>query len=237
MLNARSVLVSALTGREIEEIDNPAHDVALEVGDVVLLASDGLNTLSDTEIALTIDQGYEMGAQAICSTLVQKVIDRGLPRQDNVTVVAARVLGYGARSAANADEPSLPLTQATTRTDIPTAPVEQAAVKQDDPMVAQAAGGEPASAPRMEPPAKPARDPVSEPVTASMVPHTPGVVATDASAPASRPVPGQPPAAPEAGKPKPVAGSIPNRRRLILKILVVAAAAAAIASVIVTQTL
>ncbi len=69
VINARSVLVSALTGRDIEEIDNPAHDVALEIGDVVLLASDGLNTLSDTEIALAIDQSYDRGAKAIADVV------------------------------------------------------------------------------------------------------------------------------------------------------------------------
>ena len=122
VINARSVLVSALTGRDIEEIDNPAHDVALEIGDVVLLASDGLNTLSDTEIALAIDQSYDKGAGAIAAALVQMVIDRALPRQDNATVIVSRVLGRGTHSMRD-DSPSLPLTQATTRTDIPTTPV------------------------------------------------------------------------------------------------------------------
>ena len=122
VLNARSVLVSALTGRDIEEIDNPAHDVALEIGDVVLLASDGLNTLSDTEIALAIDQTYDKGAKAIAELLVQMVIERGLPRQDNATVIVSRVLGRGAHALTD-DGPSLPLTQANPRTDIPTTPV------------------------------------------------------------------------------------------------------------------
>lgn len=227
VINARSVLVSALTGREIEEIDNPAHDVALEVGDVVLLASDGLNTLSDTEIALVVDQGFDKGAQTICSALVQKVLDRGLPRQDNVTVVAARVLGYGARAAAKSDEPSLPLTQATIRTDVPTAPVEpEAAPRPSEPAIA-AAGA--AADPSMDQPAAPAREPVSEPITAAMSPPSPDGATTRAAEPTWKP------AGDAAGRP--AVDAARSRRRLILKILVTALAAAAVASVIVTQTM
>ncbi len=242
VINARSVLVSALTGREIEEIDNPAHDVALEVGDVVLLASDGLNTLSDTDIALVIDQGYEMGAQAICSTLVQKVLDQGLPRQDNVTVVAARVLGYGARGAASADSPSLPLTQATTtRTDVPTTPVDQEAARETAKASPPVKGEEPAVDPKMAPQMASnggaALDPTSGPITAAMAEKVPDVAAMAAPEPKSRPGPAVPPVAAQARKPKPVLDPKQARRRLMLKILATAAAAAAIASVIVTQTL
>lgn len=96
VINVRSVLVSALTGRAIEEIDSPAHDVSLEPGDVVILASDGLNTLSDAEIALTIGQHIERGANAIAAALVDKVLEKGVRRQDNATVIVARVPGDGA---------------------------------------------------------------------------------------------------------------------------------------------
>jgi serine/threonine protein phosphatase PrpC len=238
VMNARSVLVSALTGREIEEIDNPAHDVALEVGDVVLLASDGLNTLSDTDIALVIDQTYEMGAQAICTKLIQRVLEQGLPRQDNVTVVAARVLGYGARRATNADEPSLPLTQATTRTDIPTTPFEATEAARESAMAPPppAEAGEAASAPGPGLSGMPDPAPFSEPITAAiMTPPEAAVTEVPGSTPhAARDVPQ---AAPEASKPKPALHPDQARRRLMLKILATAAAAAAIASVIVTQTL
>ncbi len=112
VLSVRSVLVSALTGREIEEIDAPAHDVALEVGDVLLLASDGLNTLSDQEIAFAIDRSYESGAEAICTALLRKVTDRKLARQDNTTVLVARVLGAAPRTAPHPNGPTLRLDQA-----------------------------------------------------------------------------------------------------------------------------
>ncbi len=247
VINARSVLVSALTGREIEEIDNPAHDVALEVGDVVLLASDGLNTLSDTEIALVIDQNYEKGAEAICSALIKKVTDRGLPRQDNTTVVAGRVLSFGPRAASDPDSPSLPLTEATTRTDVPTAPVtvepEPMAPKAAPSPASEALAPSPAMAadpaPAMMAPAAtaPPRDPVSEPITAAMPAPDRKVEAMLAPEAAPR----RPSVRPATGAGAPAPGMAADRnmarRRLLLKVLATAMAAAAIASVIVTQTM
>ena len=47
----RHVLRSALTGTEIEMIDRPRAPLALEPGDVVVLASDGIHSLAEAEIA------------------------------------------------------------------------------------------------------------------------------------------------------------------------------------------
>lgn len=230
VINARSVLVSALTGRDIEEIDNPAHDVALEVGDVVLLASDGLNTLSDTEIALAIDQNYDKGAKAIATTLIQMVTDRGLPRQDNTTVVVSRVLARGPHSAA-ADNPSVPLTEATTRTDIPTTPVAAS-----EPEAAPAA--QPAAAAVAAPaPADPAPGPAADPPAAAMEkPDVPREVhpAADTSKPARPPAPAPKPIGPGA----PAEAGMARRKQIlkVVRILLTILVAAVIASVIVTQT-
>jgi PPM family protein phosphatase len=226
VINARSVLVSALTGRDIEEIDNPAHDVALEIGDVVLLASDGLNTLSDTEIALAIDQMYDKGAEAIATTLVQMVTDRGMPRQDNATVVVSRVLSRGPHSAVD-DSPSLPLTEAaTTRTDVPTTPVpaaeEKAPAEPATPTVPAAPAvpdGPAAPAPEATPYAKPEVRAANE------------TVAPAASR--QRPVAAKPASAADATDAK----KGPRKQIYILmRIFLTILAAAAIASVIVTQT-
>jgi PPM family protein phosphatase len=223
VINARSVLVSALTGRDIEEIDNPAHDVALEIGDVVLLASDGLNTLSDTEIALAIDRMYDRGAEAIATTLVQMVTERGLPRQDNATVVVSRVLSRGPHSAAE-DSPSLPLTEATTRTEIPTTPVATA----EDKLPAEAAAltvpaPPPAPAPPVAP--EPAAAPGAKPVASSTT-ATPAIAA-----------PGTPPAAAKPAAAGPSAEAKMARRKqiyILVRIFLTILVAAAIASVILT---
>jgi len=96
VLRTRSLLASALLGRAIEEIDSPAADVALAIGDVVLLASDGLNTLGDDEIARTIGEAANRGAGAISRALIAAALAAKLPRQDNATVIVARILGSGA---------------------------------------------------------------------------------------------------------------------------------------------
>jgi serine/threonine protein phosphatase PrpC len=223
VINARSVLVSALTGRDIEEIDNPAHDVALEVGDVVLLASDGLNTLSDTEIALAIDQNYDKGAGAIATTLVRMVTERGLPRQDNATVVVSRVLGRGPHSLAD-DGPSLPLTQATTRTDIPTTPVEATDANDIEVPAAQAATGAASAEPA----------PRDDQSTAAMPAPDARIEAHLAADPAT-------PAAPRP-KPAPAAAladtGMTRRKRvaILIRILLTVLVSAVIAGVIVSQS-
>jgi protein phosphatase len=117
VLRGGSILLSALSGKEIEEIDDPQHTIALEAGDVVLLASDGLDTLGSSAIGLIIDQAFEHGAEAIAAALIENIEARGQPRQDNATVVVARVLAAGNRDAEGREDASaegLPLPRAST---------------------------------------------------------------------------------------------------------------------------
>lgn len=88
----KSVLVSALTGRKLEIVDLPEASFRLEPGDVLMLASDGLNTLNDEEIAQIVDEVQEKGAIKLSTTLLESVRSRRVERQDNTTVVIARVL-------------------------------------------------------------------------------------------------------------------------------------------------
>ena len=89
---AKSVLVSALTGRKLEIVDHPAQAFAVQKGDVVLLASDGLNTLSETEIEAAVTAVQEQGASQISTTLLDHIRDRRADRQDNTAVVVARIV-------------------------------------------------------------------------------------------------------------------------------------------------
>lgn len=95
VLAARSLLASALGGHTIEHIDRPDVPIALAVDDVILLASDGLDVLSDIDIARIVEESADRGT-APASALVAAVQALGLPRQDNATAVIARVLGTGA---------------------------------------------------------------------------------------------------------------------------------------------
>ena len=88
----RHYLRSAVTGEEIELIDNPPGPIALGEGDVIVLASDGLDTLSDEQIAGLIEINAARSASEIAKALIEAVAAAAVPNQDNTTVVAVRVI-------------------------------------------------------------------------------------------------------------------------------------------------
>ena len=92
VLAAKSVLVSALTGRKLDIVDWPKDAFKIEKGDVVLLASDGLNTLPEQEVEQIVTDLEKAGAKRLSATLLETVKNRRADRQDNTTVAVARVL-------------------------------------------------------------------------------------------------------------------------------------------------
>ncbi|MDX2159064.1 MAG: protein phosphatase 2C domain-containing protein [Hyphomicrobiaceae bacterium] len=92
VLAVRSVLVSALTGRKLEIVDLPVRAFKVEAGDVLMLASDGLNTLPDEEIGRIVADRHGEGAVRLSTVLLETVRSRRVERQDNTTVAVARVL-------------------------------------------------------------------------------------------------------------------------------------------------
>ena len=92
----RHMLRSAVTGDEIDMVDTSASPLALEAGDYVVLASDGLATLNEGEIARII-QGYASdGAAAVARALIRAVEALREPHQDNATVLVVRPLAESA---------------------------------------------------------------------------------------------------------------------------------------------
>jgi PPM family protein phosphatase len=85
----RHVLRSALTGTEIDLIDRPHSPLTLEPGDVVILASDGIHSISEAEIAGVVTAAPTPGAAA--DALLAAVEAVGETYQDNTTVVVVRV--------------------------------------------------------------------------------------------------------------------------------------------------
>ncbi len=83
-------LRSAIMGEDIPLIDITNNGYPLEAGDVVLLASDGLETLLEAEMeALLIQHGND--AQSLVRALLETVTESGKAHQDNTTVLAYRV--------------------------------------------------------------------------------------------------------------------------------------------------
>ena len=87
----RHHLRSALTGDSIDLIDLARERVALLADDCIILASDGIDTLQPDEIADLIEANRMRGAEAIASSLIDKVDETARPGQDNTTVMAVVV--------------------------------------------------------------------------------------------------------------------------------------------------
>ena len=86
----RHMLRSALTGEEIEMIDLARQPVALYDGDYVILASDGVQTLDNEEIARVVAAYADAGPAAVADALIRAVEALRMPHQDNATVVVVR---------------------------------------------------------------------------------------------------------------------------------------------------
>jgi serine/threonine protein phosphatase PrpC len=87
----RNCLTSAITGCEITKIDCPDVFEILMPGDIVLLASDGLNALTDEAIAAVLAQNRRKTSSAIAQALLNEVAGQQIPDQDNTSIVAIKI--------------------------------------------------------------------------------------------------------------------------------------------------
>ena len=83
----RHALRSAVMGDDIHLIDVSSQPVALERGDRVVLASDGLLTLADDEIARILQTMQDAPLSEVAEALIQTVENVAHPNQDNTTVL------------------------------------------------------------------------------------------------------------------------------------------------------
>jgi formylglycine-generating enzyme required for sulfatase activity/serine/threonine protein phosphatase PrpC len=86
---SRNMLMSAMTGDDIAEIDCPSKGFQLLPGDRVIVASDGLDTLSAGVILQTC--AWSSSAKECVQALLAKVDEAKKPRQDNTTVIVCDV--------------------------------------------------------------------------------------------------------------------------------------------------
>lgn len=87
----RNMLLSALIGGEIAEVDAPEQAMALESGDILLGASDGVFTLDGEVMEQVLAAGANQTAQEIAASLLAKVNEANHLRQDNVTVTVIKI--------------------------------------------------------------------------------------------------------------------------------------------------
>ena len=83
----RHSLRSAVMGDDIPLIDVSSQPVAVEKGDRLLLASDGLLTLSEQEIAAILQKTQDAPLEDSITALIQAVEDTEHPYQDNTTIL------------------------------------------------------------------------------------------------------------------------------------------------------
>lgn len=84
---AGSTLTSALTGQELQQVELAADSHAWVRRDTLLLASDGIETLSEDEIACAISDAARTGAATAVSTLISEIEALTADGQDNVSTI------------------------------------------------------------------------------------------------------------------------------------------------------
>lgn len=85
----RNMLRSALTGSQIDLIDYPSVPLALYPGDKLLLASDGIFTLSEREIGKILQK--EGSARQLVKEILKTIEDKKRPGQDNTTILVIKI--------------------------------------------------------------------------------------------------------------------------------------------------
>lgn len=95
----RNSLTSVVMGRRIPLIDCPAKPIDLDPGDIVVVASDGLQFLDEASIARVLSDTAEAPAAEIADALLAAVAALGHPDQDNVSLAVIRLVGQSADAA------------------------------------------------------------------------------------------------------------------------------------------
>ncbi|MCE6960159.1 protein phosphatase 2C domain-containing protein [Cereibacter sphaeroides] len=108
----RNVLRSALTGNPLTLVD--VNSLALEPGDAVVIATDGLDALPEAELVEILNDRMRGGARAVTEALLAAVERKGHPSQDNTSVIVYRHPGTraGRPGALNLSAWRLPLAAA-----------------------------------------------------------------------------------------------------------------------------
>ena len=87
----RNALRSALTGDEIPIIDLKESSKNLEKNDILILATDGLLTISEKDIQEILNHNYNNSAENICKKLLIEVTDRKKRKQDNTLIEVIKI--------------------------------------------------------------------------------------------------------------------------------------------------
>ena len=87
----RHMLRSAVVGEDLDLVDFSQSPWPLQSEDVVVLASDGIHSIADLEIARIIAAYRKDGAAPTAEALIAAVKEVNVPHQDNTTVVVVTI--------------------------------------------------------------------------------------------------------------------------------------------------
>lgn len=93
----RNTLTSVLYGEDIPKIDCPSEPVALEEGDILIVASDGLQFLSNDQIEAALRRSQTRHSSEIVDIFLTELADLKDPELDNVSI---SVVKLGSQAAA-----------------------------------------------------------------------------------------------------------------------------------------
>lgn len=82
----KNALRSAITGGEIALIDAPGHPFKLKRGDTIILATDGILSLTEGEILSEVNRNRGCPADQIATGLIRAVESKNRPKQDNTSI-------------------------------------------------------------------------------------------------------------------------------------------------------
>jgi hypothetical protein len=118
----RNTLTSAIAGAEIDMIDCPARPIALLPDDIVIIASDGLQFLSNSTIAKTLRLFQSSRSVDIANAFLAALSQLDHPQQDNTAFVIIK-LGQDVQNSSSLDAEDMPiLAMAEDENDAPNEP-------------------------------------------------------------------------------------------------------------------
>lgn len=100
----RNTLTSVLFGEAIPKVDCPDEPLELQSGDVIIVASDGLQFLTNEEIEATLRRNNDLNSSAIADDLLLRLTEQGDPDLDNVSFSVVK-LDEAAQSNSQKESP------------------------------------------------------------------------------------------------------------------------------------
>jgi protein phosphatase len=86
----RSLLRSAITGKTVTMTDLCDNPLKLQTGDLVMLASDGVETLGEAELTALLQHSDALALDALAAKLLAGVEDAAARHQDNASIILYR---------------------------------------------------------------------------------------------------------------------------------------------------